>query len=1232
MPKRLTLEIRRQITPIGPYMPKHLSIRLPWHDRGWDGHVCDRPTANVFCTGVYGLNAHGIRENKVDKEEEAIAGKVCHSIESGSYMPPCLRTIQTFGGAKPLPWLHEPKDFLSIEGAVVSPIPEQIAPFTVGTWGYDQVFRRKAPTDDTPDEFQDRFSPKEARKNIEGLFGKAKLGRSLAFYYLNYDNPVNSERRRYVLVGAAEIVGVSKQLEWEGMDPDRAARYGTFVWNRFITTAYGEGKGARLPYEAYVRSGSDLSNITVEIPTELSQHFKYACRSFTDDEAAIFLMKLLEALERGKAEALVDWPWDRQLAWVKSAYARVLKDRGPFPGLGSVLDALGFDGGAVYIERHASGKDVKDARKHVIERITTPDVAEDAASKKGFLAVQRALRLLPDSTQRLLLDKLCLFELSEEQVKLIAGSGLVSEEVRAESGLVSSPAEILENPYRIVEQFDPLDHEDRILFYRIDNGIFLAQQRAETAVPGIDTYAPDDPRRLRAAIFQILQEAAAEGHSFLLQDVLLGQLTKLKLPGLSGYLGAVTLAKDLEHYEQIFTIRTEQSLVAWQLKTVAEDEGIVRERIRKLRQRTPQQVQVQNWAKYLPTANPKIAKDDVERARATQVDALRRLAKQPFSVLIGGAGTGKTSVLAAFIRGVTETRGDEKFLLLAPTGKAAVRLQKRVHEVSGLQVQPRTIHSFLSKEGWIDWKSWRPFRDRNPVADGSTTVIIDECSMLDLTLLATVIRALDWRTIRRLILCGDPQQLPPIGVGAPFKDMVNALLQLDQESTCVCELTVNCRQLQEKSAGLRLAELFTDRGPAKVADEFLNQIRSGGKVPPDLEVHFFTGELDLPDQLSKVFTQMMDDLLVLEGTGDRVDGDRPYEAFNILHGFNGTGPIRLDAVEVISPYRGFYFGSDAFNAQLQTMLRGGLLASRNKKLGRPSGRQFVSFDKILQAKNERGRASNRVAWVKARGYVDYFVANGELGKLVTVKYDTRGKGLYGKALFETSPETWIRINEGWAEGMLDLGYAISVHKAQGSDFSAVLLVIPKEERQRLVSRELLYTALTRFTKRLYLLIQGEQGDVEPLMRCLWRGSSAYLQRNTSLYTLQQAIPDLDDYRPEQRIHRTLRGELVASKSELLISTRLSEFKLPYYYEKPLIAPDGSFRRPDFTVPVENPDPDVVYWEHWGKRGDPEYDASMRKRKEWYKKHGLLDKLIETDEVGGFDITKIDKVIRDRLLP
>ncbi len=68
-------------------MAKHLSVRLPWHDRGWDGHVCDRPTANVFCAGEYGLKAHGIREGKKDIEEEARRSRPCASLRADGYRP-----------------------------------------------------------------------------------------------------------------------------------------------------------------------------------------------------------------------------------------------------------------------------------------------------------------------------------------------------------------------------------------------------------------------------------------------------------------------------------------------------------------------------------------------------------------------------------------------------------------------------------------------------------------------------------------------------------------------------------------------------------------------------------------------------------------------------------------------------------------------------------------------------------------------------------------------------------------------------------------------------------------------------------------------------------------------------------------------------------------------------------------------------------------------------------------
>lgn len=1210
-------------------MAKHLSIRLPWHDRGWDGHVCDRPRANVYCAGEYGLKAHNIKENKNDVEEEGIAGRACHTLKKQRYLPPCLRTIQTFGGREKLPFVHAAKEFLHSPGFPIQPVCEDIPPFTTGTWPYDRVFRRTTAAEDVPEEFQDRYSPEEARRNIDALFEGIRIGRSLAFYYLNYDNPLNSERRRYVLVGAAEIDAISRQQEWENMDPTKAARYGALIWNRLVTNGYGDGRGARLPYDVYLRSGLDPAPILAEVPLELSQHFKYVCREFTDDEAAIFLMQLLEALERGQRQNAVDWPWDPQIDWVKKAYGRVLKDRGAFPGLGPVLEALGFSGAAVFVERELAAKGEHDPRQRVFSYIANPASAPDLHAIQQFQRVRRTLELLPEVTQKLLLDRLVLFELTVDQVKLLAGSGLLPEKDRIAAGLRSTPAQILENPYRIIEEYDPIDHEDRIPFHRIDNGIFLSHTRAGSTIPGLEIYAADDPRRLRAAIFKILHDAAAEGHSFLPQDEILGKLQELKLPGAGNYLGAVTLARDLEFYQETLHLRKEGDLVAWQLKAVAEDEELIRSRVRNLLKRRPWTVAVQDWGSALPKLKARTPQAAWKRARESQAAALQRLACQPFSLLTGGAGTGKTSVLAALVKTLKKSQPDENFLLLTPTGKAAVRLKRRIREVAGLDLEPRTIHSFLSKEGWMDWNTWRPLREGEPVRDGTTTVIIDECSMLDLPLLATVFRALDWTQVRRLILCGDPQQLPPIGLGAPFKNLVDAFRQGEASTDCVCALTENCRQLEEQSIALRLAELFSERSQPETADELLDKLRRSTFVPPDLEIRFFTDEHDLPEKLADLFVKALDDLLRFENPHLRASREKPWEAFNALHGFD-KGPMRLDALEVLSPYRAGYFGSDAFNCQLQALLRGKLMA-RARRLGSPSGRQYIGSDKVLQIQNVRGRAQDQIAW-KKDDYVDFYVANGELGKMVMVKFDANRGENYGKVLFETAPDTWIKVDKEWAESMLDLGYALTVHKAQGSDFAGVLLVIPKEERQRMLTRELLYTALTRFTKRLYLLIQGAPGDLSPLLGCLWRGASAYLRRNTSLYTLRPAIPDLEDFHPDRRIHRTLRGELVASKSELLISTRLAAHRVPYYYERPLVASDGSVRRPDFTIPVEDPEPGFLYWEHWGMIGDPVYDASVQRRRDWYKKHGFFERLIETDEVEGLDVQKIDQIIRDRILP
>lgn len=923
-------------------MGKHLSLRLPWHDRGWDGHVCDNPVSNVYCSGEYGLKAHGIRDKKVDAEEDSIKSQPVEKLDEKAYHPPCLRTIQTFGGRRSLEFLNEPKEFLNTYKVRITPIPDRIPCCCSGTWPYDKVFRRaKDAPEDTRDEFIERYDPEEAVNNITEMFSQFKYLKSLAFYYLNYDNPLNSERRKYVLVGAAEIDGISPQLFWEEIDPEMDRIYGRMVWNRFVTNGYCEGRGVRIPYELYLKAGLDPSHVLIEIPDEMSQHFKYVCRAFTDDEAAMLLRELLASLERGREAAAVEWDWERQIGWINATLGRVLKDRGTFPGMGAVLEALSFKNAILYVDRHIIAKGVKDVRSYVLERIDDPTKGETPETCKNYETVANMLKVLPGSVRNLLFDRLCLFELSPDQVRLIAGNGLAGAGDRLAAGITSTAEAIAGNPFLIVEEYDPLDRDERIPFYRIDQGLYMPKATGGLKIAGLDEFDRDDKRRLRACAMSILRAAVADGHSFLPQDDLLAKISRKRLPGMPESLGAAVLARDLPFYEETLALLDGDDFKGWMLKTIADDEELIRLRIMKLQGRKQNAVAVKDWETHLPKGTG-LPPDIQREAKRTQCEALERLSAQAFSILTGSAGTGKTTVVAALIKGLREVDPSEKFLLLAPTGKAAVRLRRKIKDVAKMDLEPTTIHAYLLRNGWMDGDTWRVLRDGKPVESDVSTVIIDECSMLETPMIATIIRSIDWTSkhLKRLILSGDPQQLPPIGTGAPFTNIVDHLEASEIPVQRPCALTVNCRQIQENSSALLLAEQFTSKADRLVADELLQEMVAGGRIGVDLEVRFFKDETDLPDCFTKLVEDALNELLALDKSRQRFDPKRPWEAYDGIHGVTGhdVKAWRLDAFEVLSPYRGGYFGSDSLNLGLQKLLRGKLMANKfTARLGRPGG-------------------------------------------------------------------------------------------------------------------------------------------------------------------------------------------------------------------------------------------------------------------------------------------------------
>jgi len=181
-----------------------------------------------------------------------------------------------------------------------------------------------------------------------------------------------------------------------------------------------------------------------------------------------------------------------------------------------------------------------------------------------------------------------------------------------------------------------------------------------------------------------------------------------------------------------------------------------------------------------------------ERARKEKAQALARLYDGRFSVLSGRAGTGKTSVLKVFLKGLEELDGKRPILLLAPTGKARVRLMDRTKRDDGSARDAYTIHQFLMRHSWINPQNFA-LRPNGGEQFGAPTVIVDEASMIPMDLLGVLFRALDLNKVNRLILVGDPNQLPPIGPGRPLVDII-AWLEADLErSNCLARLMERAR-------------------------------------------------------------------------------------------------------------------------------------------------------------------------------------------------------------------------------------------------------------------------------------------------------------------------------------------------------------------------------------------------------------------------------------------------------
>ena len=281
-------------------------------------------------------------------------------------------------------------------------------------------------------------------------------------------------------------------------------------------------------------------------------------------------------------------------------------------------------------------------------------------------------------------------------------------------------------------------------------------------------------------------------------------------------------------------------------------------------------------------------------------------------------------------------------------------------------------------------------------------------------------------------------------------------------------------------------------------------------------------------------------------------------------------------------------------------------------------------DKVINVVNSSRKGYDCVKRQTVEGYV----ANGEVG---IVDYLSTSGYKCHRIRFSSQPErgySWFSSVGEEGNNDLELAYALTVHKSQGSEFGKVILVL--SEPSNMLSRELLYTAITRQKDKLIILYND---DAYKLRNYASTAFSEVARRFTCLFENPDIVEYKKKYYEQNLIHKTRRGELVRSKSEVIIANELDHAGIPYEYEKELVLENDGMRIPDFTI-EDAETGKCFYWEHCGMLGDVEYARRWEEKKGLYAAHGIVEDvnlIVSKDDLnGGIDSAAISVLIKKYL--
>lgn len=1200
---------------------RHISIRVPWHDRAWDGAVCDEPEANTSC-----LILPRIAEEKDDGAEQRVAAKFWRelpesewpacAVERGALMSngPFTRTVSHPYAKSSKAHRHfAPTPFEHV-GFSANCIPFK---WMLSKDAADRVEALKLTYDQEAEAavHEEMGFPTnwiQVKRNqlvmLDTFFSAIQPEESLCFFYAK-DTPLANDPRR-VIVGVGRVRQVMPWVEYRYSSP---GTHQAVLWDRIVRHSLEPTfkDGFLLPYqEIHKRAQADPSidpaSMVAFAPEECWAEFSFGTEHVSHDSAVAALLSCADALRR--IGDVVPGDWSRHIAWIDAELNRIWRLRGPFPGLGSVLKALGIEGGNLIAydlalsQRQGDAEWHEDAWQLVEQAIQDPSLLSEGVRNMLGKTERDLYKSLAPGRKRLL-RLLSRFDISEDQA-----TRFYQQTEREKAGILISDEEILENPYLLYEtdRFQP----DPIPLGVVDRGMF-PDPIVGAKHPMLEATAADGPldvRRARALLVRELEQASTSGHTLQPRKTLIQAVRDLELrpPCEIGLDAAVMFEKTFA--PEIDIAEMADGSVAYQLTRLRQIGRIIRDDVQKRVNGKRHQGNL-DWRVLVDAAfEDPVKSPEEELARQEKAAALQELYCSRLSVLVGPAGTGKTTLLKVLCEQPEVKKGG--ILLLAPTGKARVRMETQIG-ISGAQ----TIAQFLVKRKRYDPHTGRYHTAQAEKSDVGQTIIIDEASMLTEEQLGALLDALKAPT--RLVLVGDPNQLPPIGSGRPFVDIVRRVAPKNAETAFpivapgYAELTIRMRHLGVDRADLNLAEWFSSRHPGPDDDAIWSQLANG-----KASEHLKLVRWDNDEELDALLVAELQAELKLKNAEDEETfeerlGGQPFGSavyFNFKRDPKESIAASAEAWQVLSPVRGGLSGVERLNRSIQERFRKRARSWAepeklwDRKTTRPFGRHGILYgDKVINVRN----GPRDDMWPKDAG--QNYVANGEIG-IVVGQYKGKSwtfKGLPWKLEVEFSSQKGAKY--GYHAGEfgeeddqpLELAYALTVHKCQGSEFETVILVVPNP--CRLLSPELLYTALTRQKQRIVVL---HQGPLIALKNYSQGQNSETARRLTNLFEAPSPVEVKSRFLEDRLIHRTRRGEVVRSKSEVIVADMLYSLSIDYEYEKELVASDGTSRLPDFTI--DDPASGLkVFWEHLGMLSVRDYKAKWEQKLKWYANHKII---------------------------